>query len=213
MARRKSDLRHQRELFSTLLSTFFNEEIVETEISVYELLETEPARSKTMAGPQSHEEFLRLHRSFYNVIPSFGLGRGVDNYETPKYRDIDDHTRGMTKSHCKTHAADKNGTGQFCDPHGQRFQGTIQATSQNRRRLLHRGSHGGYERSIQTSPSVRLPRNYFPSRNRVRRKDANLGDNCAKRAPKTEFTGTKFGIASVHSCTVCSPPCIPVRFP
>jgi hypothetical protein len=55
----------------------------------------------------------------------------------------------------------------------------------------------------------------FPSRNRVRRKSlgANLGDNCAKRAPKTEFTGTKFGIASVHSCTVCSPPCIPVRFP
>jgi len=48
----------------------------------------------TMGRPMTPEQAEKKYGPFYNVIPSFGLQQGVDSDGCPKFRRIDDHTRG-----------------------------------------------------------------------------------------------------------------------
>ena len=50
------------------------------------------AREGTMRGPFTHSDIVARHGRFCNVVPSFGLERGVDDKGERKFRRIDDHS-------------------------------------------------------------------------------------------------------------------------
>ena len=66
---------------------------IELQTNIYQKTLKE-VQAGTMGPPMTYEEALRKHGSMLNIVPSFGLMQGTDEQGKPKFRRIDDHSKG-----------------------------------------------------------------------------------------------------------------------